>query len=164
MLRRFSNACQLMKMLLIFTAIVVAIILLAGVVLGIKSQQMPLLGLLDGHLRPCPESPNCVSSETEKEDALHYIAPFPAGDSKAWASLVTAIESLGGHIATNDGQYLHATFISTLFRYVDDVEARQDVGAKVIQLRSASRVGRSDFGANRKRIETLRRALPDIVR
>jgi len=148
-----------MKVLLIFAGILLAIILLAGIVSGVKSQQMPLLGLAAGHLRSCPESPNCVSSETDKEDAVHYIAPFPAGDSKAWASLLAAIESLGGVVVANDGQYLHATFTSMLFRYVDDVEARLDAGAGLIHLRSASRVGRSDFGANRKRIEALRRLL-----
>ncbi|MDX8392055.1 MAG: DUF1499 domain-containing protein [Mariprofundaceae bacterium] len=145
-------------MLMIFTAIIVGLVLLGGLILGVKSKNPPALGLTDNHLRACPESPNCVSSEAKKEDAIHYIQPFPVQGDKAWKRLVAAIESLGGKVLKNDGQYLYATFTSSLFRYVDDVEMRLD-GAAIIHVRSASRVGRSDFSANRKRIETLRRIL-----
>ncbi len=154
-----------MKTLLIVAVVALFIVLLAGIVLAVKSQQAPTLGLLDGHLRSCPESPNCVSSEAKKEDGLHDIAPLSAADdNKAWAGLLVAIERLGGHVVINDGQYLHATFTSALFHYVDDLEARWDAGAGVIHLRSASRVGRSDFGANRKRIEALRRMFQGIAK
>jgi len=132
------------------------LILAAGFVLGVKSKQSPPLGLMAGHLRPCPASPNCASSEAVKNDTEHYIKPLPIRDGKSWAKMASAIENLGGHIVVNDGQYLHATFTSSLFRYVDDVEARLDASERVIHLRSASRVGRSDLGANRKRIESIR--------
>jgi len=149
-----------MKMLLIIFVAVAILILVAGFVLGIKSKQSPSLGLVAGHLRPCPASPNCVSSEAAKSDAEHYIKPLPIRDGKAWPTMLSAIESTGGHIMVNDGQYLHATFISALFRYVDDVEARLDASERVIHLRSASRVGHSDLGTNRKRIESIRARLP----
>ena len=148
-----------MKILFISLAIIALLIVAVGFMLGIKSKQSPPLGLVAGHLRNCPASPNCVSSETEKNDTAHYIKPIPIRDGKAWAKIVTAIENLGGHIVVNDGQYLHATFISALFRYIDDVEARLDASERVIHLRSASRVGHSDLGANRRRLESLRRAL-----
>ncbi|MDQ6960233.1 MAG: DUF1499 domain-containing protein [Mariprofundaceae bacterium] len=142
--------------MLICIAGIALLILAAGFVLGVKSKQPPPLGLGAGHLRPCPASPNCVSSEAEKNDTEHYIKPLPVRDGKAWPTMTSAIEDLGGHIVANDAQYLHATFRSSLFRYVDDVEARLDASEHVIHLRSASRVGHSDLGVNRKRIESIR--------
>jgi uncharacterized protein (DUF1499 family) len=53
--------------------------------------------------------------------------------------------------------YLHATFASPLFGFVDDLEARRK--GEIIHVRSASRVGHSDFGANRRRIERIRHQL-----
>jgi len=67
-----------------------------------------------------------------------------------------AIEAMGGRILEEQPGYLHAIFVSRLFRFVDDLELRLDEGAGVIQVRSASRVGHSDFGVNRKRVERLR--------
>jgi len=148
-----------MKILFICIAGIALLILAAGFVLGVKSKQSPPLGLVAGHLRPCPTSPNCVSSEAAENDAEHYIKPLPIRDGKSWATMVAAIENLGGHIVVNDDQYLHATFTSALFRYVDDVEARLDVSERVIHLRSASRVGHSDLGVNRRRLESLRSVL-----
>jgi len=145
-----------MKILFICIVGIALLIVAAGFVLGVKSKQSPPLGLVAGHLRPCPASPNCVTSEAAESDAEHYIKPLPARDGKSWAKMASAIENLGGHIVVNDGQYLHATFTSSLFRYVDDVEARLDASERVIHLRSASRVGHSDLGANRKRIEFIR--------
>jgi len=147
---------RLMKILLISLMIIALLIVAAGFVLGVKSKQSPPLGLVAGHLRPCPASPNCVSSEAAKSDAGHYIKPLPTRAGKTWAKMASAIEDLGGHIVVNDGQYLHATFTSSLFRYVDDVEARLGASERVIHLRSASRVGHSDLETNRKRIESIR--------
>jgi uncharacterized protein (DUF1499 family) len=147
------------KILFICIAVIGLLILAAGFVLGVKSKQAPPLGLAAGHLRPCPASPNCVSSEAAESDAEHYIKPLSIHDGKAWAKMASAIEGLGGHIMANDGQYLHATFTSALFRYVDDVEARLDASERVIHLRSASRVGHSDLGVNHRRLESLRSAL-----
>jgi len=149
-----------MKMMVIIFVAVAILILAAGFMLGVKSKQPPPLGLVAGHLRDCPASPNCVSSEAAKNDAEHSIKPLPIRDGKSWARMVSAIENADGHIVVNNGQYLHATFTSLLFRYVDDVEARLDSSERVIHLRSASRVGHSDLGANRKRIECIRARLP----
>ncbi|MDQ6965890.1 MAG: DUF1499 domain-containing protein, partial [Mariprofundaceae bacterium] len=58
-----------------------------------------------------------------------------------------------------DDDYLHATFTSRLFRFVDDVELHRDAASGVVHIRSASRVGHSDFGVNRKRVEVIRKLL-----
>ena len=67
-----------------------------------------------------------------------------------------AVERMGGSVVTESDGYLHATFQTRFFRFVDDVELRLEESEKVIHIRSASRVGGSDFGANRKRVEKLR--------
>jgi uncharacterized protein (DUF1499 family) len=113
-----------------------------------------------GELRPCGSAPNCVCSEFDAAgDPEHVIEPLNIeGDSKAfWQSLVEAVQVLGGTIVSNERGYLHATFTTPLLRFKDDFEARVD-GTR-IQLRSASRVGYSDFGANRRRVMAIERAM-----
>jgi len=144
------------KMLLTIAGVVLGLILIAGFVRGWQSQQAPLLGLTDGALLPCPDRPNCVSSESG-EDTVHSVKPL---DAALWPDLPQAIEAAGGVMLSSDEHYLHAGFTSSLFRFVDDVEARLDEAAGVIHIRSASRVGHSDFGVNRKRVEALRSTSP----
>jgi len=141
---------------------VLAILLTVGLMffiyMAIKSQTTPdQLGIRQGMLLPCPNSPNCVGSEANSQTSKeHAVAPIRASDG-AWAKLKSRIIEQDGVIKKDDGHYLHATFTSCVFHYVDDVELRLDAGHDLIQIRSASRVGRSDFGVNRKRVEALRR-------
>ena len=109
-------------------------------------------------LRPCPSKPNCVSSKAAVEDK-HYIAPIAYSGDKTAAMrvLVDALHKTeGARVVRADGHYLYATFESKLFGFVDDVEFIFDHSEPRMAVRSASRVGHFDFGANRKRIETLR--------
>jgi uncharacterized protein (DUF1499 family) len=110
-------------------------------------------GLENGRLRPCPSSPNCISSEASGGD----VPPFVVQGGDGWERLRLAIVSLGGSIEREEDGYLHATFRSRVFGFVDDLECRQD--GDVVQVRSASRVGWWDMGANRRRVEKLRKAL-----
>lgn len=134
--------------------------LIAYVAMALQSQKAPEdLGLQQGMLRPCPDSLNCVCSELHSQSSeQHALAPIKARYG-AWKRLITIITEQGGEIQQDDGSYLHATFTSPVFRYVDDVELRLDEDHGLIHIRSASRVGRSDFGVNRKRIEHIMRAL-----
>lgn len=134
--------------------------LIAYVAMAMQSQKSPEdLGLQQGLLRPCPASPNCVCSEQHSQSSeQHAVAPIKASFG-AWKKLTNIIIELGGEIQQDDGSYLHAIFTSPVFRYVDDVELRLDEDQGLIHIRSASRVGRSDFGANRKRVENITRAL-----
>lgn len=121
--------------------------------LGYQSRHMePKLGTEKGRLAPCPETPNCVVSESGT-DSAHAVEPLPGTN---WQHLRTAVTQAGGVIVQDNGHYLHAVFTSSLFRFVDDVEARLDEAAGVIHIRSASRVGHSDFGANRRRVAKIR--------
>ncbi len=117
------------------------------------------LGVTEGQLLPCPDSPNCVSSQTDPNDKEHYIEPLELLGTAAESldRLVKVIESMPRTtVVSRDENYLHAEFTSLLFRYVDDVECYVDEEAGKIHVRSASRVGYSDIGANRKRVDAIR--------
>jgi len=108
-------------------------------------------------LSPCPSSPNCVS--TQATDETHAIAPFWYKKSRAdaKAALKAMIATLPRtRLVGEDESYLHYEFTSLLLRFVDDVEFLFDEATKTVHFRSASRVGYSDLGVNRKRMEQVR--------
>ena len=113
------------------------------------------LGVKDGRFAPCKPTPNCVSSQAEPSDREHYIEPIAFKGARA--KLRAAVESMPrAKVITEQGNYLYAEYTSALMGYVDDVELFYDDRAGLVHVRSASRLGRSDFGVNRKRIEELR--------
>lgn len=112
------------------------------------------IGVRDGRLIACPESPNCVSSYESSEE--HSIAALDGNLSQIQQILV-AMD--GANIVEQSGNYLYAEFTSSLMGYVDDVEFLYDAANNTTQVRSASRVGYSDMGANRSRIEAIRTQL-----
>lgn len=121
------------------------------------------LGVRDGKLAPCPSTPNCVCSQSE--DAEHKIEPltYKSTPQVAFTQLKQAIESQPRtKIITQSPNYLYAEFTSAIMKFVDDVEFYLDEDAKVIHVRSASRLGQSDLGVNRKRIETIRAKLQEL--
>lgn len=140
-------------------AVLVGLFLILLAVRSAMAKRPENLGLVDGHLRPCPDSPNCVC--TEATDAGHKIAPlvFEGSPADAMVRLKRVVEQMPRtKIVSENGNYLHAEFTSLIFRFVDDVEFVVEPDRKRIQFRSASRTGYSDLGANRKRMEMIRRA------
>jgi uncharacterized protein (DUF1499 family) len=116
------------------------------------------LGVTDGRLAPCKRSPNCVSSQADPQDREHYVAPIAfKGPLLALRQAVESMER--SKVIKADGNYLYAEYRSRLLRYVDDLELWYDEKAGVVHVRSASRLGRRDFGVNRKRVEALRAAI-----
>ena len=119
------------------------------------------LGVTEGKLLPPPDSPNCVSSQADPGDETHYVAPIDYADTTeaARGRLLKALGELALEVIDSDERYVYAQATSALFKFVDDVEFYFPADAKQIHCRSASRLGRSDFGVNRKRIEAVRAAL-----
>lgn len=110
-------------------------------------------------LAPCPSSPNCVSSLAK--DGAHRIKPlrFDGDSSEAMHRLRKVIESMPRtRIVSASSDWLRAELSSRLFGFVDDVEAKVDSNRRVIDIRSASRTGYWDLGANRRRVEAIRAA------
>jgi uncharacterized protein (DUF1499 family) len=114
------------------------------------------LGVTNGKLAACKRTPNCVSSQADAADAEHYIPPIPFRGNAMQAIRDTVLSLPDTTIIRDDASYLYAEFRTRFLRYVDDVEFFYDAAAAVIHVRSASRLGRRDFGANRKRVEQLR--------
>lgn len=111
--------------------------------------------LTNGKLRPCPDSPNCVSSESGSTRHIPPIA-YTESEETAWQNLQICIVKMGGEIIAVETNYIWATFTSKIFGFVDDVELRMDRDQKIIHIRSGSRVGYTDFGVNKKRTEKIR--------
>lgn len=129
----------------------------AVMIVGCSGNRPSLLGVNAGRLAACPDSANCVSSQST--DPRHMIAPlrYEGAPEKARERLIEAVSGMKrARIVAAAERYLRAEFTSALFRFVDDVEFLLDDGTKTIHVRSASRVGNSDLGVNRKRVEKIR--------
>jgi uncharacterized protein (DUF1499 family) len=153
--------------------IVIALLVIAGLLAGqlglFKGSPPADLGVRDGRLKPPSNNPNSVSSQgalypDHPQRAYAEITPLPLkGDAESTldrlASIIEAMD--GGKIVKREPGYIYAQFTTRLMKYVDDAEFWFDPEAKVIQVRSASRLGKSDLGVNRKRIESIREKLLD---
>jgi uncharacterized protein (DUF1499 family) len=139
-------------------SIVIVVFVSLAVLLTVLScaSNPPKTQLVDGRLRPCPESPNCVSSESDSASSRIEPLTFKGPPEKAWGDLKETIRDMGGEIQEEHDGYLWTTFTSRLFRFVDDVEFRMVFTDGIIHVRSGSRVGYSDLGVNRRRVEKLR--------
>lgn len=115
------------------------------------------LGIVENHLRACPESPNCVSSQSS--DSEHGIDPirFEGNNRRAIQALKHAIDdSERAEVLKSSDNYIYAEFTSKLMGFVDDVEFYVNESEHNIEVRSASRMGESDLGVNRQRVEAIR--------
>ena len=113
-------------------------------------------------LDPCPSSPNCVSTQASPNDHQHHmpVIPFTIPSQAVVHAIMDAIAELPrARVVSRDTHYVHAEFRTPLFRFIDDVEFAVDPAEHVVHFRSASRLSRPDFGANRRRMEELSRTL-----
>lgn len=152
---------RIIAMLVLLLAFSIATI----VTLNMFSHPPHGLGLVGGRLSECPDSPNCVSSQSERESQSLPPIPFFGTTVEAVANLKRVVNAMPrNRLVTEDGGYLHYEFRSFLFRFVDDVELLVDESKSAIHFRSASRVGYSDFGVNRRRVEEIRTRFLEATR
>ena len=130
----------------------------AGLIIATCSGTRPAnLGVTNGLLAPCPSSPNCVSSQARDPEHAVAALTFTASPAEAMEKLKRIIQTMPRtRIVTETPAYLHVEFTSAVMRFVDDVEFSLDESTRSINLRSASRLGKSDLGVNRKRAEKIR--------
>jgi len=152
-----------LRMAALFVA-VAALIIAIGASMDLFSGTRPdNLGVHDGRLAPPKRTPNNVSSQVDRNaDAEHYIEPLRyAGDAgQAWAALRRIVDGMQrARVVKAEPDYLYVEFSSKLMGFVDDTEFYLDKKAGEIEVRSASRLGRRDFGVNRERIEYIRARL-----
>ncbi len=146
----------------VLTAIIVLMLTIVGgsaclLLLSVLASPPLNLGIRDGRLAACPNSPNCVSTQAEDHD--HWIAPLTVSSDShdpigALESIVLRIPRT--QIIEMTLTYLRVEFRSAVFRFVDDVEFYYEPESGRIHFRSASRIGKSDLGVNRARMETIR--------
>ncbi len=136
---------------------IVTVLCMGSVLSGCSAARPSNLGVRDGRLAPCPDSSNCVSSQST--DNVHAVAPlsYTGTAADAFTALRNIIAGMKrAVIVEGTATYLHVEVTSALFRFVDDVEFYLVDTEKKIHIRSASRIGYSDLGVNRKRIEQIR--------
>jgi uncharacterized protein (DUF1499 family) len=146
-----------------------ALLALAAGQFGLLSGRQPSdLGLRDGKLKRPSSTPNSVSSQARQwpgdQTQAAHIEPLalPKGldGAQTIARLRAIVEGMSGaRVVEARTDYLYVQFTTKLMRYVDDVEFWFDPAARVVDVRSASRVGRKDFGVNRARVEAIRARL-----
>lgn len=135
--------------------VLIAVLLMATFAHGATEAK---LQVQDDRLSPCPSRPNCVATLDDSDN--HAIAPYRYEKTldEAKAVLKQVFKELSRtRLVQEEEVYLHYEVRSFLFRFVDDVEILFDDASKTIHFRSASRVGYSDFGVNRRRMEEVRR-------
>lgn len=126
--------------------------------------EAPPLGILNGRLSPCPDSPNAVSSQASGE--AHAIEPLTTRGrmTSAWIHCRNAAIAESGSLLVRESPgYMRFEVTTRWFRFVDDLEFLADPGTDRIQVRSSSRIGYSDLGANRRRVERIRARYGELM-
>ena len=142
--------------------VIISIVMLMGLaMLSYFSPSAPELGVTNGKLSPCPDGDNCVCSMVESEEDTMEPIPFANQEASTQAESSRLKDLIATNfpratLITDEDNYLRYEFRSLIFRFVDDVELLFDEQQKMINFRSASRVGKSDLGANRKRMEKIK--------
>ena len=145
----------------IVTTILFALGLVGLMAASAMSKRPETLGITGGKLQSCGGLPNCVSSEsiqgTEQRNSMPPI-PYDCSPPEAMNRLIRIVAAMPrAKVVSQTSNYLHAEFASLVFRFTDDVEFRIDEADSVIRFRSASRIGISDLGVNRARMEEMAR-------
>jgi uncharacterized protein (DUF1499 family) len=158
-------------MIVKWSVIIIALVIIAGLLAGqlglLKGTPPADLGVHDGKLKPPSKTPNSVSSQASlypdhPQRDYADIAPFAVSGQLdvAMDRIARIVEDMeGAKIVAREPGYLYVQFTTRLMKYVDDAEFWFDPVARVIHVRSASRLGSSDLGVNRKRIEFIRQQL-----
>jgi uncharacterized protein (DUF1499 family) len=153
-----------LKLVVVLLAGLLVMLLVAGQLGLLRGRMPPDLGVKAGRLKPPANNPNSVSSQA----ALHADHPFRAyadiaplaytGDgAAAFARLAALVKtSPGTTVVEETPGYLYAQCSTRWLKFTDDLELSLDEAARVIHVRSSSRLGRKDFGVNRARVEALR--------
>ena len=146
-------------MIYLIASLVVLSPVIALAVLSALATKPKNLGANNGRLAPCPNSPNCVSTQTSDSQHTMEAIVFDVSPDDAMRKLKAVLAVIPRmEIITETESYIHAEATSLIFRFRDDVEFFIDQQSNLIHFRSASRVGKSDLGANRKRMEEIRTA------
>jgi len=141
----------------IITLLILLVVIFFGLRVAVAwaSRTPATAGIVADHLGPCPSTPNCVNSaDTDAGHAIDVLVPANTMTITAVAQLLNS--QPGTTVITQKQNYLHATIRTRVWGFIDDLEIFQRDSSASLHVRSASRLGVSDLGANRKRVESLR--------
>lgn len=147
-----------MKLVLKIVAGLGIIIILVTVSMVVSNNRTPKnLGVHDGKLAEVPTSPNGISTQTSIVDKKIEPLLYKGTLEESKKNIENIIEGFeGAKIITNEKNYIHVVFSTKLMKYKDDAEFYFNKNKKIIEFRSASRIGKSDLGMNRKRYEEIK--------
>ena len=156
---------QLFVPVLIIVVVLFCFVLVLFFTRNFPPKKPASIGITAGSLALCGNKPNCVCSLDNRPN--HMISPWNWAGSEAIG--IEKIEALVNSyprtkVISKSGNYLHAEFRTSIFGFIDDVEFLVDINAKKIHIRSASRLGYSDLGANLSRVEKLRTLFAQIAK
>ena len=123
------------------------------------------LGVSNGRLAACPSTPNCVCSFEKESDKKHFVEAlsYSTSEKEVMNKLKDILVNMPRtKVIEETENYIYAECTSLIFRFKDDLEVYLDSQAKFIHFRSASRVGHSDLGVNRKRVESIKEKLKGL--
>jgi len=153
-------ANTLQNLVLVVLALTFIFIVTRQIIIPTISPAPENLGVSNGRFAPCRKTPNCVSTHADKSDKEHYIQPlkYETSQKEAYAKIIKAVQSIGGKtkIIISENVYIRVENMSPSMGYIDDLEIYFDDEAGDIHFRSASRLGYSDMGMNRKRVEQIK--------
>lgn len=139
----------------IIVVLAVAFIVL-NIILAKMAKQPTNLGVQNGQLTPCPGSPNCVTTQSNHPSSKMEAIAYEGTLADNMTKLKNVIEQFSKtNIISEKENYLHVTFGTPIFNYIDDVEFYFDDANKLLHFRSASRIGYSDMGVNKKRMQKV---------
>lgn len=157
---------------LLLIAITLPVLLLVAGQLGLLQGQRPTdLGATDGRLKGLSMTPNCVSSQANlypehPQRAYAAIEPLllkDGGTSASMAALSKVLQAMPGvTVVEQTPDYIYAQAQTRWLKFTDDVEFWVNPAQQIIDMRSASRLGRKDFSANRNRLEAVRTAYQNL--
>ena len=139
-----------MKILLFFLVVFLIVVLYAT----IQNMITPQLGVKEGRLVSCPNTPRCVSSQSSRANQKVNPLPYHPAGIEVLAEIIETMPH--ANIVTIDEVYLYAIFSSPIFGFKDDVEFFRNDETKQIDIRSAARTGYYDLDVNRQRVEKIR--------
>jgi uncharacterized protein (DUF1499 family) len=125
---------------------------------GCSGSRPKHLGIKDAKFALCPDTPNCISSQSKISDKKIAPMPFHSNLKNRHDEIINIVKNLPRtNLITNSTSYLHFEFTSKIMRFVDDVEFYFDESNTIIHIKSASRLGQKDFGVNKNRIKLIRK-------
>ncbi len=148
--------------IIVVGSLIGAFLIVRFLVIPLVSKRPGNLGVSDGKLAPCKTSPNCVSTQADPTDEEHFIKPiqFSGSIQEAQDKILNTLKSIRGNtkIIKKEPNYIYVENRTPLMGFADDVEFYFDEATKTIHFRSCSRLGYSDLGVNRQRMESIREA------